>query len=65
MLEFTTDELITIVWICQCQSSNVLMQDIKNGKDGAAALENPLYNRICEISDKAYSELTDRDFADK
>lgn len=65
MLVFTDEELRTIVWICQCQASKIFMQDIKEGKSGAAASENPLYNRICEISDKAYSELTDRDFADK
>lgn len=65
MLEFTTEELRTIVWMCQCQGSKVFMQDIKNGKGGKAASENPLYNRICEISNKAYGELTDRDFADK
>lgn len=62
MLEFTTEELRTMVWMCRCQGSRIYMRDIKSGK---AASENPLYSRICEISNKAYRELTDRDFADK
>lgn len=65
MLEFTTEELRTIVCMCQSQGSQVFMRDIKNGKGGKAASENPLYNRICEISRKAYGELTSRDFAAK
>lgn len=65
MLEFTTEELRTIVWMCQSQASKVFMQDIRNGKSGQEASGDPLYNRICEISNKAYSELTDRDFAEK
>lgn len=65
MLEFTTEELRTIVSMCQSKGAEVFMQDIRNGKGGKAARENPLYNRICAISNKAYRELTDRDFADK
>lgn len=65
MLEFTTEELRTMVWMCSCQGSQIYMRDIKSGKDGIKASENPLYSRICEISNKAYRELTDRDFADK
>lgn len=64
MLEFTTEELRTIVWMCKSQGSQVFMRDIKEEKDGKAASENPLYNKICKISDKAYRELTRRYLAD-
>lgn len=40
------------------------MRDIKEKKDGKAASENPLYNKICKISDKTYRELTRRYLAD-
>lgn len=65
MLEFTTEELRTIVWICQCQGSKVFMRDIDSGKGVKAASENYVYNSIGDIAQKAYNELRNRDFADK
>lgn len=65
MLEFTTEELRIIVYMCQIQGSQVFMRDIDSGKGIKAAGENYVYNSIGDIAQKAYNELRNRDFADK
>lgn len=54
MLDFTTEELRTLVWMCQNQAAQVCMRGLKKGRKPE---EDPVYNRILEISKKAYSEL--------
>ena len=57
MKEFTTDELRTIVWMCQNQAAAVALRDLKNHKKPS---ENKNRQRIIAISKKAYEELIAR-----
>lgn len=57
MKNFTTDELRTLVWMCQCQHAKVALKDLDNGKKPS---EDPTIQRILSISKKAYAELIAR-----
>lgn len=57
MVNFTTEELRTLVWMCQCQQAKVALEDIKKGRKPS---EDPTHQRIIEISKKAYAELIAR-----
>ena len=58
MEQFTTEELRTIVWMCQNEAAQIALR--AHHKD---LKENETYQRILSISKKAYSELTDRNSA--
>ena len=63
MENFTTRELRTIVWMCQCQQAKVALEDIEKGrkceidyvngvvcKEGAkVGVETPICQQIVEI----------------
>lgn len=57
MKEFTTEELRTLVWMCQCQAAKVALGDLDKGKKPA---DDPTHQRILAISKKAYGELIER-----
>ena len=59
MKEFTTEELRTLVWMCQNEAAKIALR--KHHKD---LKENETYQRILSISKKAYSELTNRNKAE-
>lgn len=58
MENITTEELRTIVWMCQNQAAQIARRDSTHGK---RVEENATYQRIISISKKAYSELIRRD----
>lgn len=55
---FTTEELKTLVYIAQGKASSYYIRKVKSGAKNIA--KDPLYNRYCEIANKAYHELTNR-----
>lgn len=57
MKDFTTEELRTLIWMCQCQQAKVALKDIEKGRRPS---EDPTHQRIIEISKKAYAELIAR-----
>ena len=59
MKEFTTEELRTLVWMCQNEAAHIAVRT--HHKD---LKENETYQRILSISKKAYSELTNRNNAE-
>lgn len=60
MKDFTTEELRTLVWMCQCQAAKVALKDLDKGRKPS---EDPTHQRILAISKKAYTELTARNNA--
>lgn len=57
MKDFTTEELRTLVWMCQCQQAKVALQDLGKGRKPS---DDPTHQRILSISKKAYAELIGR-----
>lgn len=57
MINFTNEELNTIIYICQCQGAKLAKEDLEKGIKPS---EDRTYKRIIEISNKAYTELTER-----
>lgn len=57
MQEFTTEELRTLVWMCQCQAAKVALKDLEKSRKPS---EDPTHQRILSISKKAYAELIHR-----
>lgn len=60
---FTTEELRSLVNMAQENASSYYMRKIKSGAKDVD--KDPLYNRYCEIADKAYHELTNRYYGGK
>lgn len=56
MEQFTTEELRTIVWMCQNETAHIAVRT--HHKD---LKENETYQRIISISRKAYYELISRE----
>ncbi|MGN1418499.1 MAG: hypothetical protein ACI4W6_04155 [Acutalibacteraceae bacterium] len=59
MEKLTTEELRTIIWLCQNETAHIAVR--KNHKN---LNENETYQRILSISKKASNELAERDNAD-
>ena len=53
-IEFTQEELRTLIWAIQNQHAKSCMQELKNGKKPS---ESETIQRLNEISKKAYSAL--------
>lgn len=58
MKDFTTEELRTLVWMCQTKAAQITLNDMGKGRKPS---EDPAHQRILSISKKAYAELISRD----
>lgn len=56
MERFTNEELNAIVGMCSAKAAKITFEDIRNGKKPS---DNPTYQLILSISNKAYYELID------
>ena len=54
-VEFTEEELRTLIWAIQNQHARTCMQDLRNDKK---PFENEIVQRLNNISKKAYVSLT-------
>ena len=57
MKGFTTEELRTLVWMCQTKAAQIALKDLGKGRKPS---EDPTHQRILSFSQKAYAELISR-----